>query len=343
MKHTDDATVVRKAPPGWLNLAIGEPVLLQEAMASVYPAPAMVGHVGYPPPCGLDEARSAAATMLRASTGRNFDAKDVVITNGAKQALTVALEVARLRGCDGATATSPHWPTLRTLANETGLRWGRSIPKIAEIVVWPNNPTGMAKSCRSERPYTTNVLYRIWDAVYASPLYGFNVAKDWKPVADAVVGSMSKSFGLSGIRLGWVAFTEESDVDRAQEIMENSTSGVSTFSQEYLIEFSKRFQDNPMSFQRALDKARENIQTNRAALAELAIKYGMIDTARDGMFAWLRAPSFDLGKALNDAKILAVSGIHCGHRQAGNWRLNLAVAGLTMKLACFRLDEVLSR
>jgi aspartate/methionine/tyrosine aminotransferase len=227
MDSPDMQLVARETPPGWINLAIGEPEFLQEAMAPLYPknAPVAEGDLTYPPCDGYGEIRQTLVDQF----GRH-----IVLTNGGKQALAAGMFALRRRfPLEYATAKTPFWPCFPSLAAQGGLRWMSDTnvlsrcKDVLRIWTWPNNPDGTYGSLIDTNQVT------LWDAVYASPVYG---CKDpwWCPsLTMAKVGSASKLYGLSGLRLGWLQ-TDDPDVARyAAEYVEITTSGVSVAAQNY--------------------------------------------------------------------------------------------------------------
>jgi len=90
------------------------------------------------------------------------------------------------------------------------------------IVDSPNNPWG-------DQVINSNLNPRdvIWDSVYASPIF-INEGVLTAPEHNIMVGSLSKIFGLSGLRIGWVGTNDDSV---ASKVLENSISfycGIST-------------------------------------------------------------------------------------------------------------------
>lgn len=288
--------MARIVEPGWTNLSIGEPRFLQQALWPLLPEAARVSKMAdlaYPDFSGVEEMRSMGVVPVAA---RNH--QYLIITNGAKQALAAAMYgLNQVKTVICATAQAPYWPSFPTLAKQAGLRWNPMLDvklSSVEIVTYPNNPTGMGERDSESFRQGGGGNYRIWDAVYASRVYGFedSMYDPRHQFFDAAVGSASKAFGLSGIRLGWASFAEKRVAEKAAEFVELTTSGASTVSQAYFLALSEKLQYNPVLFDTAFRNAKETLRRNAQAfntfLGDHCDAVQGAPMSHGGMFAWFK-------------------------------------------------------
>jgi aspartate/methionine/tyrosine aminotransferase len=176
---------------------------------------------GYPDIAGLYQLRHLIAIKHATTPDR------VVITNGAKQAIGVLSNVLAKDGCKTVGAPEPYWPGFKTATHP--LLWTSEIEADVHIFTWPNNPTGTSLGIV---PVDDAAKFRIWDAVYNGLAYD-EEHTDMFSNHDFIVGSMSKVYGMSSLRVGWIVFKHRvrDYIEPAKLEMENSTSGVSVVAQ----------------------------------------------------------------------------------------------------------------
>lgn len=183
---------------------------------------------------GIPELRAAIAHKLRRDNGLDVDpASELIVTSGAQEALMVTL-MTLLDPGDHALTPSPHYDEYTRDANILG---GTLIPVAATpetnftirvedleaaitprtkaiVVVSPNNPTGTVL------PESTLLdIARLAQErdlmVVSDEIYEYYVYDDAKHVSMATlpgmrertitINSLSKSFGMTGLRLGFIA------------------------------------------------------------------------------------------------------------------------------------------
>ena len=262
---------------------------------------------------GLDYGAATGSERLRkavaASTGAR-SSEQVIITNGAVEALLLACACALGRGRRVAVA-GPAYEGLSRAAEAAGATavpvpvWGPESPHLslsrltpallsscaAVVVNSPHNPTGLvadgaeladlARRCA----YTGTVL--IVDEVAsatldptAGSLAGAAVFGD-TPVV--VVGDVSKSLGLGGLRIGWLISAHPALLRRAAELRDLTSMGNSAPSQHLAavaLESRGRLHVGPLA------------RTNLAALREWAdtLPGARLPVPVDGMVAFPRLP-----------------------------------------------------
>lgn len=330
--------LVRETEPGTHNLAVGEPFFLQEVYKSLYPFMSSGTHkVTYPPLRGDAELIEAIRGYSQVA---GLPGRHIVVTNGAKQGLLASMYAHQaVSNAAHLFHQPPFWPTYPTLAKLSGLKFdsqqemslsGTSI----SVLTSPNNPDGATEG------YESGLVWDIWDAAYASPIYGWaGVA----PLHHMAVLSAAKLFGVSGYRIGWVVTEDEELARYAAEYVEKTTSGVSMLSQAFLrgllwnLSKLSRFQLNRMEA-----TARESLKENSKEFMKLAPLFGEVKGFPDsgsGMFAWVHPhqPS-RFRQILALAKVKAVGGEFCGSTE--DWvRISLGVTNETMVSAVKAIQE----
>jgi aspartate/methionine/tyrosine aminotransferase len=208
-----------------------------------------------------------------------------VVTNGAKQGLVAAVAAVKKlkQQLDGeltrtplCSLNHPHWPCLGEVAECAGVDFVPRIDSVPDdhnywpitLLTSPNNPDGNISSERCD----------IWDAAYATPVYGFDgsVVPDYR----IKVVSGSKLLGIAGVRIGWVATNEAKLASLAAEYVEAATGGVSTVSQELLVTELENH-----SFVTD-ERARLKLLENRLAFTSTFAPFCDFSPYQDGMFVW---------------------------------------------------------
>jgi aspartate/methionine/tyrosine aminotransferase len=342
---------------GWTNLAIGEPVFLQNAMGWAFPSGDHCGHLpdlaeGYPDPRGTLALRRALVEWGDSGCcGR--DPSRVVVANGATQALAAAvhacrgasgkigpdfIEVSRnyLVGCP----PGPHYPGFGHIVACGG---GYFVTKLtvpdATILAYPNNPDGCADGLKLYgREHEGLGPVKIWDAAYAHRQYGFE--ERHTPIYDVGVGSASKALGASGLRVGWAWFPTDELADLATEYVERSSAGTSAVSQELLTWAVGKVTDQNEQYVRSQAYARESLADTRKLFTDHLAPY-VVDESNDGMFAWFRAREPEqFERALAAAEVLLVPGPAFG-APVGYWRMNMGAEWAAVGYGCERLARAL--
>ena len=174
----------------------------------------------------------------------------------------------------------------------------------------------------------------IHDAAYYTQAY-LPDGQDPIAVGDVQIFSFSKTYGISGLRIGYaVCYTEQYYKDIV-DFMETTTAGVSTASQAIAMEIEKYFLDNPMAMYSFYEKARLALTRSRLVLRELDPEVLQIsDVESNSMFAWLKiGPKLD-NKA---AKVHILPGELFG--KPGYMRMNIAQPVEIISSAVRRLNE----
>jgi len=224
---------LRAAGVDVISLGAGEPDFPTppEAIAA---ATAFIakGQVHYTHPNGIPELRAAAAESLSRSTGVAWDAEQVVVTNGAKEGVALAILAGAGDG-DEVLVPTPSWISyepMTAIADARVVRlpcdessgWKLQPATLAAaltprsrvlVLNTPNNPTGSVYT-RAELAALGAVLEGrdvlvVSDEIYSPFVYeGRHVSPASIPGLagrTAVVNGVSKSHAMTGWRIGFLA------------------------------------------------------------------------------------------------------------------------------------------
>ncbi len=246
-----------------VSLTIGEPDFDTPAHIRAAAANAIeAGFTHYGPVSGYPELRTAISKKLKAENGIDCPASGIVLSNGAKQAITNAC-FAVLDPGDEVILLAPFWQAYEGIVRmaggvpvvlHAGLNEGFKVPasRIAAamnertrliIINTPCNPSG-AMYTRAELQAIANVVTAHPHAlVLADEIYEY-IVFEGSPVSIAsldgmgartiTVNGFSKSFAMTGWRLGWSAAAEP--VARAMgKVQGTFTAGPNAFVQQAAI------------------------------------------------------------------------------------------------------------
>lgn len=213
------------------------------------------GETKYTSNAGLPELRTAVAGMLAREFGLDYGRDNVLVTTGGMEALHLAA-LCVLEPGDDLLIPTPGWPNYWTqarLADATpvevelpypyDLDADRVIERMgpdtgAVMLCSPSNPTGRVFDAGAVRAVVEAArdhdAYVVADEVYGTLTY------DRDPVGTAAlvdesdhvltVGSCSKSYAMTGWRVGWLA-SESDVVAEATKIRESTTACTPTLAQ----------------------------------------------------------------------------------------------------------------
>ncbi len=189
------------------------------------------GRVLYTPASGIPELREAAAAELSRSAGTPFKASQVIVTNGAKEGLVLAVLATCQQG-DEVLVPTPAWVSYEAI---TSIADARMVPVPCEdssgfkltpaqlraaigpstralILNSPNNPTGAVYS-RAELTALAEVLAGTAVTVISDEIYSpFSYAGEHVSPASipgmvertVVINGVSKSHSMTGWRIGFL-------------------------------------------------------------------------------------------------------------------------------------------
>lgn len=326
-----------KLPEGWIDFSVGEPHVVREKFVSTFgfnksyfTYTTCKGTCEYPPPNGYEP----LVKLLEEKHGA-----PVVITNGAKQALGAAFYTMKKLGKSKLGMRTPYWALIPPLAEVHGLQCVEKYD--CYLAIWPNNPDGYIPSYDYAK-YLADYHKRlnipfIHDAAYYTHTY---VPDDYKlgPLGDLQIYSISKMFGISGLRLGYVVIHNTEYYKYIQEYMETMTVGVSTASQIVLYDMLKVMNLQPELNRRFVIESRDELY--KAKFLSRLFHKDVLEIPSDvehvpGMFGWFKVgPRCDFKRA----RIHAVEGALFGG--PGMVRINLGLNAETYTEAIHRLNSL---
>jgi len=323
--------------PDWIDLSFGEPKVVAMSLRR------QLNRFGTPfkmptfEDMGKWEYQPAAGNLeLTQFLEKKYDAK-VVVCNGAKQALTAACNTMASKVKSNRIGPAsiyygiPYYPA-NPIATDKFYRIDDKDIADCLLITSPNNPDG--------KNYTNSQLVdmqtrkpMIHDAAYYSPIY---LPYDQFPIplGRVQIYSMSKSYGISGLRIGYAVCHDESYYQPIVDYMEETTAGVSAASQQVALNIETFFAENPGCKLEFEQDAREEIADARMEL-EMIDKDVMtlVPCSHNSMFVWAKAgPALDY----NAAKVYILQGELFG--QPGMVRLNIAHPAEIIREAVRRLN-----
>jgi len=214
------------------------------------------GKTKYTPVSGIPELRRAIVEWTAQRIGINYSPDAVLVSSGAKQSIFNVLFTLIEKG-DEVIIITPYWVSYPEMVRLAGGRpvfvdsaedfhldidaIGRSITDRTRAIILnsPNNPTGVVYT-REEMEELAVLLrnkeiYVISDEIYDCLVYegrkNYSIAKV-KEMRDKtfVVNGVSKSFAMTGWRIGWVLGPERI-IKLAKSIQSHTTSCPSSISQ----------------------------------------------------------------------------------------------------------------
>jgi aspartate/methionine/tyrosine aminotransferase len=291
------------------------------------------GETFYAHNLGLPELRDAIATYASRLHGP-VGAERIAVTSGGVNALMLACQ-AVLDAGDEAVVVTPVWPNLPAQARIMGARlkpvplqpragaWTLDLQRLLDaitpatrllIVNAPNNPTGwtltrdeqQAILAHCRKTGTWILADEVYERLYYEPTPN-GCAPSFLDVADAqdrliVTHSFSKSFLMTGWRLGWLVMPPEM-THHMGKLIEFNTSCASVFTQRAAIEALKRTDE-------VTPRVVAHLKTCRDTLVPLLQGLSGVELApaKGGMYAFFKLDGFDDSLALAK-RLVAEAGI----------------------------------
>jgi len=233
---------------------------------------------------GMAELRQTISTYLKSDYDISYSAEEIIVTNGAKQALFNTI-LTMVNQDDEVIVPAPCWPSYPELIHLTGGRvvyietdysnnfkitpeqLKSSITDKTKVLLFcnPNNPTGTVYN-REEVEALVDVvkdsnIYIVSDEIYGKLIYDnydyISMGKFRKLLNDRVIvlQGASKAFAMTGWRLGFAAGPEEI-IKAADLVQSHSTSNVSTISQYAAMEAFSNVREDVQKMITAFDERR---------------------------------------------------------------------------------------
>ena len=280
--------------------AAGEPVIGYGAGEPDFPTPAHIVEAArtacadprfhrYSPTGGLPELREAVAAKTKRDSGFDVAAAQVLVTNGGKQACYEAFatlldpgdevlvpapfwvtypEAVRLAG--GVTVPVPTDESTGFRASVEQLEAARTPRTKLLVFVSPSNPTGAVyPPDEVEAIGRWAVEHGIWvltDEIYEHLVYGDAVSTSMPVVAPevaercVVVNGVSKTFAMTGWRVGWMIGPREV-IAAAANLQSHLTSNVANVAQAAALAALDGGMDEAFAMREAFDRRRRTIHS----------------------------------------------------------------------------------
>jgi aspartate aminotransferase len=256
---SQQAAALKAAGVRVLDFSVGEPDQpTPEHVRAAAEAALLAGRTRYTPAAGLPELRQAIVHRYVQDFGVDFAASEAVAASGGKHGLYVLGQVLLERG-DEAVIPTPHWPTFAEVVRLAGARpvlletreeegFRVSARRLARLVTprtklvmlcSPANPTGALvppeETLALARMAQRRGFYLLYDDTYARLLYDalpipIGPFREAAPDRFLLLGTASKSYCMTGWRVGWV-LGPRPVIDACAAVISHSTQCPATFAQ----------------------------------------------------------------------------------------------------------------
>lgn len=212
----------------------------------------------YTPAIGLLDLRKAIAARVKADSGLDVDPKNIIVTNGGKQAVFQAFASIVSEG-DDVILPAPYWttyPEVIRLAGGTPVEVFAGVEQEYKVTVAqldaaltdktkalllcsPSNPTGAVYSAEEIRAIgqwaLDNGIWIITDEIYERLIYSGEMAYllgEMPELADQtiVVSGVAKTYAMTGWRVGWM-YGPADVMKQAANFQSHATSNVNNVAQ----------------------------------------------------------------------------------------------------------------
>lgn len=351
-----------------LYLNIGEP---DETAAAVVQAAAHAavedGRTGYTAATGLPELRRAIAGWYRTRFGLEVDPGRIIVTAGASAALQLAM-LALVDDGDEVLSPDPSYPCNRHFVTAAGgiarlvethapQRFQLSAAQVAAhwsertagvLLASPSNPTGTSIEPSEMRRIVEAVRARggwtVVDEIYLGLSYDPRFGQSALGLGEDVisVNSFSKTFGMTGWRLGWLV-VPPGLVPPIERLAQNLYICASTVAQRAALAC---FTEESL---RECERRRGEFMRRRDYIVRELERMGWaVPVPPDGAFyTWIdtssiAADSWDLClRLMHDAQVVLTPGRDFGPAMAKRFvRLSYASSMEVLKQAMQRLERV---
>lgn len=233
---------------------------------------------------GLAALREAIAGYTREYSGVEVDPSEVMVTNGAKQAVYETF-TALIDPGDEVLLPSPHWVTYPAGVNlsdgipvpvETGIEQGFKVTvdqlerKRTEktrmlVFVSPSNPTGAVYTEAEARAIgewaRDNDVWVLADEIYQRLVYAGSEAPSIAAVTPRfenwiLINGVAKAYAMTGWRVGWMIGPRDV-VDAAARLQSHATGNVGNVSQHAALAALRGPQDTVEEMRLAFDRRRK--------------------------------------------------------------------------------------
>ncbi len=330
-----------KLPKEWIDLTIGEPYVITEALEAALEERykklldcSDIPMLGYVPPEGTEELLDV---LRKRYTGK------MIVGAGATQLLGAAMYALKKIGRERICMPTPWWILTPEIIDASGLQWctienSDNYKPDCFLLTSPNNPDGKTLSQKELKNIhnwaAKDKIPLVHDASYFSPVY-----VDYPHTmvcGDVQIYSLSKMYGLSGLRIGFARVHNDEMYEHMRAYMEINSMGVSRLSQHVVTKLLKLFDEDEEAERRFVEFARERLASNRRMFTQ-EVNQDVIDCSKakdqKGMFLWARV---GIKYDPNKTKCKIIDGTMFG--KPGYLRINLALPEDELKRAIANLN-----
>ncbi len=305
-----------------ISLQWGDPYIVRQALTETlgvcYPifAP-QYRDMAYPPHTGSPKLIELLKEQVKRQSGHK--PKHLIVTCGATGAINAALYALKTQKTDWVVANKRHFPLYPAFISMADMIMidknkkdelinkfnGCVETNFISLIDSPSNPEGWVNPFEHAD---------IWDGAYATKTYskGGHTPKKFR----VFCGSLSKTLGLAGLRLGWVSTDEDLLIHSLERYVTAQTAGPSTVSMSIAEEVLGILDQDKFE-----TRAAGYLDQNREEMQKVLTKFGQGEIPVRGMFALLGLGKAEK-KALERAKIKYLPGNMWG--ETDDWaRLSL--------------------
>ena len=346
-----------------LRLGLGEPNLpLSPALESLFIEQMKKSITTYSPTDGLPVLKS----FLTDAYAREFSKENlqVCVTTGSMQALYMTLGGLSVPG-EGVLAVAPRYPGYASLFHLFGLSCtlverssdgrlpvSQLLESISEntryiLLNSPNNPTGAVDAKQDLQDLFRGLegtgIRVILDEVY----YGFSREEMFSPFAyenTVLIRGISKTFGLTGFRLGWLVSDDTKLMARVKKFQQNINTCPNTLVQYFTLELLKNDRGRRSDLANLFKRGRIQVMD---FCEELGLKHDPIDGAFYGYLCLegtrYENRSLDFGMDLLQQKnVLVVPGCSFSPDVDNYFRINILLEHEVLGKAFERIQSQLA-
>jgi len=316
-----------------VDLSVGEPDFpTPENIVDAGKEAMDAGHTGYAPSNGIPELREAIAAKLNGQGLTQYDAGNVIVTPGAKQALYETIQALVSEG-DEVALLDPAWVSYEAMVKMAGGdltrvdlsehefhlepaldALGEAVSDDTELLVVnsPSNPTGAVYSDAALEGVRDLAVEHditvISDEIYEQITYGRDPTSlgtlEGMAERTVTINGFSKAYSMTGWRLGYLAAPEEL-IDQAGKLQSHSVSCATNFVQHAGLEALENTDE-------AVTEMAEAFEERRDMLVDLLADHGVEVAVPEGAFYMMIPVGEDDQEwcegAITDAKVATVPG-----------------------------------
>ena len=285
----------------------GDPLIVRQALIETlgYDIPLIkqsLSDMGYPQHLGSPKLIELLKELAFRQSGHK--PKHLMVTCGCTGAIHAALHSLKGKYVDWVVTDDRYYPIYSSIISVTTdmiminrdrkanyLKEGLVEKNFISLIASPSAPDGFIYPFES---------VDIWDASYASRTYGIGPQQPakWK----IMCGSLSKTLGLSGLRLGWVSTDDDHLAESLSDYVTASYIGLSSASQSIAEEVLY-----DLGLSRFEKRSAAYLDSNREEAQKLLNRFGQGSVPTRGMFCTLELGKIER-KALERANIKWLSG-----------------------------------